>query len=226
MTATINPMSRDAHIEIQLRSVVDGLVNHTQGAIPRDQLSTIVDDLYDDMAATATIQTFVPVLVGRAALDKVQDQLGTAQEALKEQPEVLIVCQENAGRSQAAAALFRHYAPGLLYVESAGLTPADRVQQTVLDILAAHGVHLTDRASALEPHMLQRAEHLVLIGDVELQAADTYAWDTLPALHGLSAEQIVEVLVDIDLRVRDLLRVWLPGIELGEPVMQGAANPA
>jgi protein-tyrosine-phosphatase len=206
---------------MQLRSVVDGLVNHTQGALSREELAALVDEIYDEMAATAKVQTFLPVLVGRAALDKVSDGVAQAQRRLRDQPEVLIVCQENAGRSQAAAALFRHYAPGLLFVESAGLSPADSVLHTVIDALAAHGVHLIDEAKALQPEMLQRASHIIVIGDADLSGT---RWD-LPELSQLTPAQISEVLVDIDIQVRDALRGWFPDLDLRDPVMQGAADP-
>ena len=214
-------MTRDPQVEVQLRNVVDGLVNHTQGAIPRQDLSALVDQLYDEMSATATIQTFLPVLVGRAALAKVSGSVQQAQSDLRDRPEVLIICQENAGRSQAAAALFRHYAPGLLFVESAGLMPADRVLPSVVDALAAHGVHLIDEAKALEPEMLARASHLIVIGDADLEGTH---WD-LPGLDGASPAEVAHVLVDIDLRVREALTEWFPALDLAQPVMQGVADP-
>jgi hypothetical protein len=214
-------MSRDPQIEVQLRNVVDGLVNHTQGAIPRSELAALVDELYDQKAAHATIQTFLPVLVGRQALEQVSARLSQAQADLRKCPEVLIVCQENAGRSQAAAALFRHYAPGLLFIESAGLTPADRVNPAVVDSLAAHGVHLIDETKSLRPDMLERAEHVIVIGEADLSGT---RW-SLPALDGASPAEVSAVLIDIDLRVREALAKWFPDLELGEPVMQGVADP-
>jgi arsenate reductase (thioredoxin) len=218
-------MSHGPQIDAQLRSVVDGLVNHTQGAIPRDRLSALVDNLYDEMSASARVKTFIPILVERAAFAQVEAGLPEAEAALHDKPEVLIVCQENAGRSQAAAALFRHYAPGLLFVESAGLTPADRVQQSVLDLLAERGVQLTDAASALQQDMLARAKHLILIGDVDLSGPDLHVWDDIPSLDGLKMDEVEEVLTDLDQRVRDLLSHWLPELELAPAVMQHSVHP-
>lgn len=214
-------MTRDPQIDLQLGNIVDGLVNHTQGAIPRAELTALVDDLYDEMARTSKVQTFLPVLVGRAALARVQEGLPEAEAALRERPEVLIVCQENAGRSQAAAALFRHYAPGLLFVESAGLTPADRVQPAVIEALSAHGVHLIDEAKALQPEMLERADHVIVLGDADLAGV---RWD-LPEVDNLPPAEVAAVLVTIDERVREALRQWFPDLELGAPVMQGVADP-
>ena len=51
-------------------------------------------------------------------------------------PQVLFVCVANAGRSQLAAALLRHYAGDAVVVRSAGSAPADDVHATVRTILA------------------------------------------------------------------------------------------
>ena len=214
-------MSRDAAVDTQVRNVVDGLVNHTQGVIPRERLTEIVDRLYDDMAARSTVTTFLPVLVGRAALKSAQAELPAAQAALQQRPEVLIVCQENAGRSQAAAALFRHYAPGLLFVESAGLAPADGVLPDVVAGLAAHGVHLIDETKPVTPEMLDRAQHIIVIGDARVKGQ---RWD-VPQIDTASAAEIAEVLGDLDVRVRDALHEWFPDLDLGEPVMSGVSDP-
>lgn len=214
-------MSRDAAVDVQLRNVVDGLVNHTQGAIPRERLTELVDGLYDDLASRSTVTTFLPVLVGRAALKQVQDELPAAQAALQQRPEVLIVCQENAGRSQAAAALFRHYAPGLLFVESAGLAPVAGVLPDVVAGLAAHGVHLVDETKSVTPEMLDRAEHIIVIGDVRVEGQ---RWD-VPPIDSASAVEIADVLNQIDSLVRNALQEWFPDLDLGEPVMSGVSDP-
>ena len=51
---------------MQLRSVVDGLVNHTGGAFSWNGLRPWSTTWHEQMSA-GRIQTFVPVLVGRAA---------------------------------------------------------------------------------------------------------------------------------------------------------------
>jgi protein-tyrosine-phosphatase len=214
-------MTRDPQIEQHLSIVVDALINHTHGAIPRQEIETLVDDIYDEMAPTATVENFLPVFVGRAALERLQEELPQAEAELRQRPEVLIVCQQNAGRSQAAAALFRHYAPGLLFVESAGLAPADRLQPAVLEVLAAHGVHLIDEAKALRPEMLERADHVIVLGDIDL---DGVRWD-LPQLEESSPGQVADVMQRIDGLVREALGEWFPDLELAEPVMQGASDP-
>ena len=48
---------------------------------------------------------------------------------MKDTPEVLFVCVQNAGRSQMAAALLHHYANGRVHVRSAGSAPADEIKR-------------------------------------------------------------------------------------------------
>jgi protein-tyrosine-phosphatase len=215
---------------MQLRSVVDGLVNHTQGAFSRERLSDLVDELYDEMSARAAIQTYVPVLVGRAALTQIRAEQIKAGEILKTMPEVLIVCQENAGRSQAAAALFRYYAPGLLYVVSAGLTPLGHVLEEVTNGLAAHGVYLTDTPKKYSQEMLEVSDHLIIVGEVtdDLPARDSqdrHLWDDIPQIQDVASADIPEVLRKIDERVRATLAQWMPDLDLADAVMSREPDP-
>jgi protein-tyrosine-phosphatase len=216
--------ARDPQIELQLRHVVDGLVNHTGGTLTRERLTAIVDEFYEELSSTAHIQTFVPVMVGRAALTQVRAELIQAGEVLKTMPEVLIVCQENAGRSQAAAALFRYYAPGRLYVVSAGVRPKGHVLEEVTNGLASQGVYLTDIPKRYSPEMLAVADHLIVIGAVDEEFApvdgqDRHHWDDISPIEDVDPTAIPAVLHEIEDRVRRQLALWLPEMDLGEPVM-------
>lgn len=223
--------TRDPKIEAQLHHVVDGLVNHTGGAFPRDRLTALVDELYDEMSATARVQTYVPVLVGRAALTQVRAEQIHAGEVLKTKPEVLIVCQENVGRSQAAAALFRYYAPGLLYVVSAGVAPKGHVLEEVTNGLAAHGVYLTDIPKKYTQEMLEVADHLIIVGEIDgslpaRDGQDRHHWTDIAHIEDVDTPDVPAVLVQIDLRVRKELGQWFPDLDLGDPVMQQPPSPA
>lgn len=216
---------------MQLRSVVDGLVNHTGGAISRDRLTALVDELYDEMAAKAKVDTFLPVLVSKAALSRLEGGLDDATQALHEAPEVLIICQANAGRSQTAAALLRNYAPGDLYVVAAGVEPADQVLPTVRDALISRGLRLIEQPQPYTPQMLSDAAHVIVIGNVTAQFApgtgqDLHIWDDIPPIENVPDADVPAVLRQIDDWVRDLVATWHPEIDLGEPVMAQLADPA
>ncbi|MGV3711468.1 arsenate-mycothiol transferase ArsC [Pseudolysinimonas sp.] len=57
-------------------------------------------------------------------------------------PQVLFLCQHNAGRSQLGAALLRHIAGDDFQVTSAGLSPADEVNDAVAAALDELGIDI------------------------------------------------------------------------------------
>jgi arsenate reductase (thioredoxin) len=63
--------------------------------------------------------------------------------SMSQVPEVLFVCVHNAGRSQMAAALLDHHAQGRVAVRSAGSTPADQVNPSVVAAMAEIGIDVS-----------------------------------------------------------------------------------
>ena len=84
--------------------------------------------------------------------------------------------------------MFRYYAPGLLYVVSAGVAPLSHVLEEVTSGLAAHGC--TSRyPEKYSQEMLDVADHLVIVGEVgeELPARtgqDRHHWSDIPQIEG------------------------------------------
>jgi arsenate reductase (thioredoxin) len=62
---------------------------------------------------------------------------------VREVPEILVVCEHNAGRSVAARVLLDHHGGGRVVVRSAGSTPARRVNPIVAQILAERGLDVS-----------------------------------------------------------------------------------
>ncbi len=60
-------------------------------------------------------------------------------------PTVLFICQHNAGRSQLGAGLLEHLAGDRYTATSAGLSPADQVNDAVAATLAELGIDITTR---------------------------------------------------------------------------------
>lgn len=58
-------------------------------------------------------------------------------------PEVLFVCVHNAGRSQMAAALLHHLAGDKITVRSAGSTPAEQINGTVVQAMNEIGIDIS-----------------------------------------------------------------------------------
>lgn len=69
-------------------------------------------------------------------------------------PSVLFVCVHNAGRSQMAAALLRHYADDKIEVRSAGSAPAVTLNPVAIEAMAELGIDLI--ASGAAPKVLDQ----------------------------------------------------------------------
>src|ERR687896_1310212 len=119
--------------------------------ITRGHLEKGLERLRDEFAGTFSVETverfmaeslealagsrlkdFVPLFVHRFARERLR-ALGQVQGTIvKDVPEVLFVCVENAGRSQMAAALLDHHAEGRVHVRSAGSDPGDQINPAVV----------------------------------------------------------------------------------------------
>lgn len=60
-----------------------------------------------------------------------------------DRPSVLFVCVHNAGRSQMAAAFLAHLAGDRVEVRSAGSTPADTVNPSVVEAMKERGIDIS-----------------------------------------------------------------------------------
>lgn len=79
-------------------------------------------------------------------------------------PTVLFICQHNAGRSQLGAALLETLAGDRFTATSAGLSPADEVNDAVAASLAELGVDISARVPrAVTPADLDEADLVVLM---------------------------------------------------------------
>lgn len=143
-----------------------------------------------------------------------------------DRPQVLFVCVANAGRSQLAAALVRHYAGDRVVVRSAGSAPAGDVHATVREILEGLG----DAGAADSVDDVTRFYPKPLTDDA-VRAADVVitmgCGDACPILPGKRYEDwivgdpvlaspagVAAIRDELDARVRALLTDLLPDLEL------------
>lgn len=213
----------DDEMRAHLEAVVDDLVNTTDGVVPRDQLTSLVDDSFHAVAKNATIAQFLPVLAGRYAQTQLRAEDLDSGRLLKDKPEVLVVCEQNRGRSQAAAALIRFYAPGELQVESAGSDPGKTPNSRVIAYLREHGVQLTDYPKPFTDKMIRVADYLIVIGDLSrplppVLDQNRIFWD-IPDVEEADRPEIAETMAQVDADVREAVSAWLPDLELPPPVV-------
>ena len=89
--------------------------------------------------------------------------MGTA--AASHTREVLFVCVHNAGRSQMAAAFLERAAEGRVRVRSAGSTPADEVNPSVVEAMAEVGVDLSEEfPKPLTDEVVRAADAVITMG--------------------------------------------------------------
>jgi arsenate reductase len=128
---------------------------------------------------------------------------------MSEVPEVLFVCVHNAGRSQMAASLLERHADGRVRVRSAGSTPAEEINPSVVAAMREVNIDLASAVPRrLEDEDVREADVVVTMGCGD--ACPVYPgkryldWE-LPDPAGKSLEEVRPIRDEIDRRVRELL---------------------
>jgi len=78
---------------------------------------------------------------------------------------VLFVCVENAGRSQMAEAFANAYGSGKITAKSAGTTPGERVNNTVVQVMWEKGIDISrNRPKLITEEMIHEADRVITMG--------------------------------------------------------------
>lgn len=124
------------------------------------------------------------------------------------------MCEHNAGRSQMAAALLDHLAAGKVHVRSAGSTPAEEINPTVVQAMNELGIDLSrEFPKPLIDEVVRAADVVITMGCGD--ACPVYPgkryidWD-LTDPSGKSVEQVRPIRDEIDRRVRELFSELVP----------------
>ena len=128
--------------------------------------------------------------------------------ASRQRPTVLVACRQNAGRSQAAAALLRHYAGDRVEVLSGGSEPADEVHPEVRAVLAERGLSVDGTPKRFDAEMVKAADVVVTMGcgeECPYYPGRTYVDWEVSDPHGKPLDEVRAIVADIDARVRGLL---------------------
>jgi arsenate reductase len=148
----------------RLGGAVDALSREFAGMFARETVAEVLADSLERLRP-ARVRTYQPVLAYRFARQRLQDAAATTGASDRDQPVVLFVCGQNAGRSQMAAALLEEAAEGRVVVRSAGSEPTEALHDQVVDALAEAGV---DTAGAfpkpIAPETLEAADVVVTMG--------------------------------------------------------------
>lgn len=205
----LDPITRN-HVE----KAADALLDEFQGMFSRETIASYIAESVD-LLGGARVRDFVPVLAYRFARERLK-ALGQAEGTItKEQPEVLFVCVQNAGRSQMAAGLVRLRSGGRIHVRSAGSVPADDVNPAVVAVMAELGVDLSEEfPKPLTDEVVQAADVVITMGCGDacpIYAGKRYEDWELDDPADQDAETVRRIRDEIDGRVQALVEQLFPG---------------
>jgi arsenate reductase len=162
-----------------------------------------------DLLGEARINVFVPVLAHRFTRERLKALAEAEGTVTKEQPEVLFVCVHNAGRSQMAAGLVRLRSEGRVHVRSAGSTPADELNPTVVEAMSEMGVDMSEEfPKPLTDEVVRAADVVITMGCGDacpIYPGKKYEDWELDDPAGQDLETVRRIRDEIDARVQQLV---------------------
>jgi arsenate reductase (thioredoxin) len=147
-----------------VRKLGEALAEEFAGIFARETIERYVAESAD-LLSMSKVQTYVPVLAHRFARERLRALAQADGTLVKDQPEVLFVCVQNAGRSQMAAGLVRLRSDGRVHVRSAGSAPAEQLNPAVVQALEELGVDLGEEfPKPLTDEVVRAADVVITMG--------------------------------------------------------------
>ncbi len=203
---------------MNLSSAQARLTEEFRGTFSSETVAECLEDSATALSRNARIDTHIPALAERFARERLKATAQAGGSIVKDVPEVLFVCVQNAGRSQMAAALLDHRAKGRVHVRSAGSTPAGEINPSVVQAMDEVGLDLTKEfPKPLTTDVVEAADVVVTMGCGDacpIFPGKRYLdWD-LPDPKGKDLEQVRSIRDEIDRRVGVLLNGLLHAEDL------------
>ena len=200
--------------EEYLKRLAGELAEKFAGIFNPETVERYVLESYTALLRTSTVTAHLAVRTTRFASDRLT-ALAQAKGSIESPvPEVLFVCEQNAGRSQMAAVFTNQLGNGRVHVRSAGSAPSPELNPTVAAVMAELGLDLSEEfPKPLTDDVVQAADVVVTMGCGD--ACPVYPgkryqdWDLVdPA--GLPIEDVRCIRDDIKTRVEALVADLLP----------------
>jgi protein-tyrosine-phosphatase len=151
--------------EEYLKRLAAELSTEFAGIFGHETVERYVLESYTALLRTATVKAHLANRVTRFASDRLT-ALAQAKGALPvDVPEVLFVCEQNAGRSQMAAALTDQLSQGRVHVRSAGSMPAAELNPAVVQAMHEIGLDVGQAfPKPLTDDVVQAADVVITMG--------------------------------------------------------------
>jgi arsenate reductase (thioredoxin) len=158
------PQILDPVTQHHVRQAASALADEFAGVFSQETIERYIAESLD-LLGDARINVYVPALAHRFARERLR-ALGQAEGAItKEQPEVLFVCVQNAGRSQMAAGLVKLRSDGRIHVRSAGSQPAEEINPAVVEVMEELGVDMGEEfPKPLTDEVVRAADVVITMG--------------------------------------------------------------
>jgi len=179
------------------------------GPVSADTLRRLVIDSYQQLHSTSRIGAYLVVLAERFATERLTALAQADGRLAKPVPEVLFVCDANAGRSQMAAALAIARGQGRVHARSAGTAPTAELELAVVEVMAEIGVDLSaEFPKPLTDELVGAADLVITLGcggACALAPGVRYLDWIIPDPAGQPLDEIRRIRDELDLLVNDLL---------------------
>jgi arsenate reductase len=208
MTQALDPVT-----EHHLRQAADRLSEEFAGIFSQETITRYMIES-TDLLGDAQISVYVPVLAHRFARERLKALAQAEGIVDKEQPEVLFVCVQNAGRSQMAAGLLKLRSEGRINVRSAGSTPGEEINPNAVLALEELGVDMGEAfPKPLTDEVVRAADVVITMGCGDacpIYPGKKYEDWVLDDPAEQDLETVRRIRDEIDERVQKLIEELLP----------------
>ncbi len=151
--------------EQHLHTLAVDLSARFAGVFNEETVERYVLESYAALLRTSKVKAHLATQTARFATDRLT-ALAQAKGAIESPtPEVLFVCEQNAGRSQMAALLTSQLSGGRVHVRSAGSSPIADLNPSVVSAMAEIGLDLsTEFPKPLTDDVVQAADVVITMG--------------------------------------------------------------
>lgn len=146
-------------------TIAEDLAYRFSSTFSRATVASYVAQSYLLLSQRTRVREHLLTMTARYAADRLEALASAQGLVLRDTPEVLFVCVQNAGRSQMAGAFLRHLAGGRVHVRTAGSSPADAAHPRVVEAMQELGVELWGEfPKPLTDEVVRAADFVVTMG--------------------------------------------------------------
>jgi protein-tyrosine-phosphatase len=208
MSQALDPVTQ-RHVD----NLARGLVHEFAGIFSEETIHRYISESVD-LLGDSRITVYVPVLAHRFARERLKALAQAEGIVGKDQPEVLFVCVQNAGRSQMAAGLLRLRSDGSINVRTAGSSPAEEINPNAVAALEELGVDMSERfPKPLTDEVVRAADVVITMGCGDacpIYPGKRYEDWELEDPDGKDLETVRRIRDELDQRIQKLIAELAP----------------